>query len=403
MAPPKATPIETPADLQDFLQSFVVAILRAQPTDLLEFAATYFTEKLDERNAAEAEASGGNLPGMGEVQFRPGQNDNGSENAESENESDEGMCEEEEQRMMQRMAMARRKSVSAEGYDPDADDDDDDEQHVVHGKSDEQRKRLIAVVEPMLLFKSIDPEQFNQLIDAMFEKVVEAGENIIKEGDDGDYFYIIESGQFDVIKEINGEQKKVFQYDNKGNFGELALMYNAPRSATVTAASAGTLWALDRETFRRIVVKAQAKKRRQYEQFLNKVELLSTLNEDEISKIADAIEPRKYEDGGLIINQGDNPDYFYIVCEGQVDIRRRGDDKNNPNDEKHLTTLESGKYFGELAFITHKPRAASVYANGNVTCACLDVSAFERLLGPCKKLLERNMELYDQQLAAISQ
>ena len=245
--------------------------------------------------------------------------------------------------MMQRMAMSRRKSVSAEGYDPD-DDDDEDEQHVIHGKSDEQRKRLTTVVESMLLFKNIDAEQFNQVIDAMFEKVVEPGENIIKEGDDGDYFYVIESGQYDVLKEIDGEQKKVFQYDNKGNFGELALMYNAPRSATVTSVTPGNLWALDRETFRRIVVKSQAKKRRQYEQFLAKVELLSTLNEEEISKVADAIEPKKYNDGELVISQGDAPDYFYIVCEGKVDIRRRGDDKNNPNDEKHLITLESGKY-----------------------------------------------------------
>lgn len=398
-----SNPIEPPADLQDFLQSFVVAILRNKPDDLLEFASTYFTEKLEERNAEEAAANGGgNLPGLGNVQFRPGQS-HGDDEQESEQESDEGMCEEEEARMMQRMAMSRRKSVSAEGYDPDADDDDDDEQHVIHGKSDEQRKRLIHVVSDMLLFKNIDSEQFNQVIDAMFEKVVEPGENIIKEGDDGDYFYVIESGQYDVLKDIDGEQKKVFQYDNKGNFGELALMYNAPRSATVTAVTSGNLWALDRETFRRIVVKAQAKKRRQYEQFLAKVELLSTLNEEEISKIADAIEPKKYNDGEVVINQGDAPDYFYIVCEGKVDIRRRGDDKSNPDEEKHLTTLESGKYFGELAFITHKPRAASVYANGSVTCACLDVSAFERLLGPCKKLLERNMELYDQQLAALSQ
>jgi len=397
-----SNPIEPPADLQDFLQSFVVAILRNKPDDLLEFASEYFTEKLEERNAEEAAANGGgNLPGLGNVQFRPGQNNN--DDQESEQESDEGMCEEEEARMMQRMAMSRRKSVSAEGYDPDADDDDDDEPHVVHGKSDEQRKRLTAVVDNMLLFKNIDTEQFNQVIDAMFEKVVEPGENIIKEGDDGDYFYIIEKGQYDVYKEIEGEQKKVFQYDNKGNFGELALMYNAPRSATVTAVTSGNLWALDRETFRRIVVKAQAKKRRQYEQFLSKVELLSTLNEEEISKIADAIEPRKYSDGDIIIKQGQDPDYFYFVCDGEVDIRRRGDDKNNPNEEKHLTTLESGKYFGELAFITHKARAASVYAKGSVTCGCLDVSAFERLLGPCKKLLERNMELYDQQLAALSQ
>ena len=156
------TTIEPPADLQDFLQSFVVAILRNKPEDLLEFAAGYFNDKLEERNAEEAAANGsGNLPGLGNVQFRPGQN----ADSESEQESDEGMCEEEEARMMQRMAMSRRKSVSAEGYDPDADDDDDDDQHIVHGKSDEQRKRLISVVEPMLLFKNIDSEQFNQVID----------------------------------------------------------------------------------------------------------------------------------------------------------------------------------------------------------------------------------------------
>lgn len=72
-------------------------------------------------------------------------------------------------------------------------------------------------------------------------------------------------------------------------------------------------------------------------------------------------------------------------------IKRRGDDKNDPSREIFLTNLEAGSFFGELAFLTNKPRAASVYACSDVKLAALDVQAFERLLGPCKKLLERNM------------
>merc|ERR1712139_11515 len=386
--------IEAPEGLQEFLQSFVVAILRQKPDDLLEFSSGYFQDLLDERNAQANDS--GMLPGMSEgVSFQLNRNDD----AESDAESDEGMGAEEEARL-RKLAMGRRKSVSAEGYDPE-NDDEDDEPHVVHGKSDDQRRRLNGVVESMLLFKALDADQFHQVIDAMFEKVVEPGDNIITEGDDGDYFYIIESGQYDVFKLIDGEQKAVFQYDNKGSFGELALMYNAPRSATITAATAGNLWAMDRETFRRIVVKEQAKKRRKYENFLSGVEILSTVTCEERTKIADAIECRTYKDGDVILEQGADPDYFYMIQEGDVAIKRRGDDKNAPSSEALLTTLGVGKYFGELAFLTNKPRAASAYAVGRVTCACLDVSAFERLLGPCKKLLERNMEVYEQQLAAI--
>jgi cAMP-dependent protein kinase regulator len=46
---------------------------------------------------------------------------------------------------------------------------------------------------------------------------------------------------------INGDNIKVASYDNKGSFGELALMYNAPRAATVSSVDGGTLWALDRQ------------------------------------------------------------------------------------------------------------------------------------------------------------
>jgi len=80
-----------------------------------------------------------------------------------------------------------------------------------------------------------------EVIDAMFERKVQPNEQVIRQGDDGDNFYVIETGVYDVIISKRGEDEdvapgegqKVLQFDGKGSFGELALMYNMPRAATV--------------------------------------------------------------------------------------------------------------------------------------------------------------------------
>lgn len=71
-------------------------------------------------------------------------------------------------------------------------------------------------------------------------------------------------------------------------FGELALLYNAPRAATITATEECLLWKLDRETFNTIVKGSAFKKRELYEEFLSKVEILSTMEPYERSKLCDA-------------------------------------------------------------------------------------------------------------------
>jgi cAMP-dependent protein kinase regulator len=72
----------------------------------------------------------------------------------------------------------------------------------------------------------------------MFEHKVKAGETVIRQGDDGDYFYVIENGVYHALKNTEaGAMEKVFEYQGEGNFGELALLYNMPRAATVQVAS----------------------------------------------------------------------------------------------------------------------------------------------------------------------
>uniref|UniRef100_A0A2P2I7U7 cAMP-dependent protein kinase type II regulatory subunit n=2 Tax=Hirondellea gigas TaxID=1518452 RepID=A0A2P2I7U7_9CRUS len=286
--------------------------------------------------------------------------------------------------------ITRRKSIFAEAYNPE--EDDDETERIIHAKSDDQRQRLGETVSNIFLFRSLDPEQVGEVLDAMFEKRVDVGDCVIKQGDDGDNFYVIESGSYDIF--VGNE--KVGNYDNSGSFGELALMYNQPRAATIKATCPGSLWAMERTTFRRILLKSACRKRKMYESLLEKVPMLKTLEVYERLNLADALVPRSYTDGQLIIQQGHAGDGMYFVEQGSVSIKMITN-----KEEKEISRVSDGRYFGELALVTKKPRAASVYASGNVRLAFLDVEAFERLLGPCMDLMKRNIVDYDTELLQI--
>ena len=290
----------------------------------------------------------------------------------------------------------RRKSVFSETYNPE---EDDGKPPVVHPKTDEQKKRLAEAVKHILIFRSLDAVQMQEVLDAMFERKVAKSEYVIKQGEDGDNFYVIESGKYKVFMQGQGEAapRAVGGYDSSGSFGELALMYNMPRAATVQAETDGSLWAMDRLTFRKIVLKNAFKKRQMYETLLDQVPMLKTLENYERMNLADALVPRSFNDGQTIIRQGDAADGMYFVEEGTVRIVRT----DNSGKEKELTRSSKGGYFGELALLTSKPRAATVIAVGNVKLAFLDVEAFERLLGSCMELMKRNAKDYEKQLIQI--
>lgn len=181
----------------------------------------------------------------------------------------------------------------------------------------------------------------------------------------------------------DGLGEKVGNIQAGGSFGELALMYNAPRAATVISVEPGcTLWALDRVTFRRILMESTFARRRMYESFLEEVPLLSSLTPYERSKIADALETQKFAAGDIIIKEGDPGHSFYLLESGEADAY-----KDEPgNSVRHY---KKGDFFGELALLNDAPRAASVVASTDVKVATLGKNAFQRLLGPVEGILRR--------------
>ncbi|KAG5925123.1 protein kinase A regulatory subunit [Claviceps africana] len=286
---------------------------------------------------------------------------------------------------------ARRTSVSAESLKPSA-DSFDNWSPPVHEKSDEQIDRLKKAIEGNFLFSHLDDEQTAQILGALVEKPIPAkGIKVISQGDAGDFFYVVEKGSFDVHVNtagtiqpgLDGLGDSVGNIQAGGSFGELALMYNAPRAATVISAEAGcTLWLLDRITFRRILMESTFARRRMYETFLKEVPLLSTLTPYDRSKISDALETKKYAKGEIIIREGDPGHSFYLLESGEAEVFK-GDPSNK------VLHYKKGDYFGELALLNDRPRAASIMASSDVKVASLNKNAFQRLLGPVEGILRR--------------
>ena len=167
------------------------------------------------------------------------------------------------------------------------------------------------------------------------------------QGEDGDYYYILDSGHTEVwlSKPPGTPEVKVFEYSVGGAFGELALLHGEPRQATVRATEDCTTWALDRDTFRKIMMSTGKSEINQRLEFISKVcspaehapaarggalragraqvPLLEECSLNERFKIAEAMEVRQFADGEVIVQEGDVGNEFFIINAGQCNCYKR--------------------------------------------------------------------------------
>jgi cAMP-dependent protein kinase regulator len=272
-------------------------------------------------------------------------------------------------------------------------------------KSDDAKATIVATMRRIFLFTNLTGSQEETLVDAAFERRVQPGEAVIKQGDDGDNFYMVDSGSFAVhvsSDPANLPGPKVGEITAGGSFGELALMYNTPRAATIVAETEGLLWALDRRSFQQILAEGASKKRTMYESFLNRVPILGSMSRYERVKLADALESEMYMPGDVIVRQGEPGEKFYIIENGTVSVTMTSTDDAGVEQTRELCTLGEGDYFGELALIENRPRAASVTAQSMVSCAVMSREAFERLLGSCRDIMTRHAAVdYDSTVQRV--
>mmetsp|Transcript_42239 Transcript_42239/g.99136 ORF Transcript_42239/g.99136 Transcript_42239/m.99136 type:complete len:390 (+) Transcript_42239:117-1286(+) len=202
---------------------------------------------------------------------------------------------------------------------------DDDWVPPSYDKNDQEKERLDGYIGKTALLQYLDPKAKQTVIGAFQKKTYSSGDNIITQGDDGDYYYILDSGHADVWlrKPKDAPEAKVFEYNAGGAFGELALLHGEPRLASVRATEDCVTWALDRDTFRKIMMSTGKQDMNERTQFLSKVSLLDELTLFERFKIAEAMEVRNFEDGATIVQEGDAGSDFFIIQSGNCNCYKR--------------------------------------------------------------------------------
>ncbi len=284
---------------------------------------------------------------------------------------------------------AGRRGISAESYGKFNKKEDFKPRFIQ--KTENQIVRIKGRILQSFLFNSLETSDLNIVIGAMEEKQFKQGESVIKQGDNGDCLYIVDSGELDCSKRFpdNPDVDKYLKTYVPGEaFGELALLYNAPRAATIKAKTDCVLWCLDRDTFNNIVKEGARLKREKYENFLKSVDILSTMDKYEISQVSEALRKCSFNAGEYIIRQGEVGDIFYIIEEGEATAFGS---KESKIPEMNYT---KGGYFGELALLRDQPRAANVKAKTDVKLLSLDRNSFKRVMGPIDEILKRNAEKY---------
>ena len=218
------------------------------------------------------------------------------------------------------------------------------------------------------IFAGLAEENRAQLIERMMHFLLEPKEIVFEQEQSGNNFFIVISGTLNVF--VNGN--KVNTLKARDSFGELALLHNTPRSATIITLEKTALWGLDRKTFRTALETVNAQNYQENRQFIDVVPLFKILTNQQKDALGGSLSTLKYRAGEKIVSEGDPGDLFYLIKEGTVSCSQRS---------KEIRQMFRGDFFGEQALLANSLRTATVIAETNVNCIGLNRNHLEEALG----------------------
>ncbi|KAH8405193.1 hypothetical protein KR222_008328 [Zaprionus bogoriensis] len=256
-----------------------------------------------------------------------------------------------------------------------------------NAKDEATRNLILSAIERNdFLNNLMDKERKEMVIKAMAPASYKKNSYIINEHDEGSEIFVSAEGYYDVIQ----AGQHVGSFGPATVFGELAILYNAPRKATIKAATDARVWKIARETFRTIMQISGSREREENLQFLRSAPFLQELEESLLNKVVDLLQRKFYETGSCIVREGEVGNEFFIIRGGTVTIKK----KNEQREEQIVAKRKRGDYFGEQALMNADVRQASVYADAPGTEVLkLEREAFISYLGTIRQLSEKPSEL----------
>ncbi|XP_054724471.1 cGMP-dependent protein kinase, isozyme 1-like [Uloborus diversus] len=256
-----------------------------------------------------------------------------------------------------------------------------------HDKDNRTWQRIREAILCNDFLKNLELPQVEEIVNCMHTQHFAQGTLVIRQGDVGSHLFVSTENELEVTKdgEIIG---KVMPWRA---FGELAILYNCTRTASVRALEDSKVWMMDRKAFHTIMMKTGLQRREDNLKFLKSVPLLEKLPDEILTKVADALEVDFYPSGEYIVREGATGDTFFIISKGNVVVTQKHLDV-----EEEIRSMSRGEYFGERALLRDEKRTANVIAAPpGVECLTLNRESFKELIGDLLELKEKQKE-YDE-------
>ena len=221
------------------------------------------------------------------------------------------------------------------------------------------RRLIYDAIKTNVMFNFLMEEELEEIIDVFEPCVFNTGDVIIRQGDRGDDFYVVERGRMSILCPGHNIPCDL----SVAAFGEHALIYDSPQPATIAATNDGCkLWRIRRGWYRGVV--GQHRKRLHMEKlsFLPKVKILNKqfdkiFDKDQLHTMAMLLKRDFYTKGETILRQGEAGDTLYIIQSGEVSIYMR-----EISTEVPIGMQGRGYIFGENALLKDDVRQATVVA-----------------------------------------
>ncbi len=241
------------------------------------------------------------------------------------------------------------------------------------------RAQVLTLLHAVPFLESLDMASLESLVGRLVHLKVPAETEVVRQGQDGDCFYIVRTGTADVL--VDGFL--VGSVTPGGYFGERALLRNVPRMATVRSREPMELLALGRADFVTALTGQEGATTglapvrahpdaceltlRQRVEVLSQVSLLSHLDSGALRQLAAHSRVEQWSEGALVVKEGDEGDRFFVLLEGRAVVSAGS---------RAVSELLPGDQFGEIALLHGVPRRADVTVTSPSTTMSLPREAF---------------------------
>ena len=219
-----------------------------------------------------------------------------------------------------------------------------------------EKEQIKKKLSQHFLFKDKSPDTIDSLINKIEIIKIQPNTNIYKEGEKGDYFYLIKQGLIQITSnQMNGKRF----YKAGDTFGELALLERKKRTETASTIDYCLLYVLDGKIFREIVNTINKQELEDRLKFIELVPIFESMENIKLNSIASSMYNCTFDIGQNIFKEGDIGDSLFIIKNGEVDCEK---------DNKVIRVLKSRDIFGEYAVLFDIPRSLSCCAKTKVNC-----------------------------------